>query len=106
LSSRLMRDVEAYPRTVVPWPALPWAAGTPLEHWGTSSYVFVREGRTPRRLLLDPNPEAARQQLEILRTRPPRVPLSPFTPMRMWPGPTGWFDFRPLLRQIADESSR
>jgi hypothetical protein len=99
LTNHLIHDVEQYPSAVVPWSAIPWAIGTPLEHWGTSSYVFVREGRVPRRLLLDPNPVAARHQLDMLHQSPARVPLSPFTPARRWPGPTGWFDFRPLLAE-------
>ena len=97
ITRRLMRDVEQYPSAIVPWSAVEWATGTPLQHWGPTSFVFVLEGRQPRRLLLEFNPEARRAQLDTLRRRPPRIPLSPFTPVSPWPGPTGWFNFRPLL---------
>jgi len=105
LTRHLLRDVERYPSAVVPWSAVNWATGTPLQHWGTTSYLFVLEGREARRLLLDFNPVARRAQLDTLRRQPPRIPLSPFTPVSAWPGPTGWFNFRPLLDDISSSPS-
>lgn len=101
LTRRLMKEVESYPAALVPWDEVgQWARDTPLYHWGTASYVFVLEGRQPRKLVLDPEPGAVEKQLEMIDGNPPTVPLSWFTPVSPDPGPGGWFDFRPLLRQI------
>jgi hypothetical protein len=85
----------------VPWDvAAGWAKDTPLYHWGTAAYVFVLEGRRPRHLVLDPDPEGVRKQLDALDSNPPAIPLSWFTPVNPAPGPGGWFDFRPMLKSI------
>ena len=101
LTHHLVRSVETYPRALVPWDDVAqWAKDTPLYHWGTTSYVFVLEGRQPRKLVLDPEPGGVESQLRIIDGNPPRVPLSWFTPVDPEPGPAGWFDFRPLVREI------
>lgn len=105
LTRRLMRDVETYPAAIVPWRTISWTADTALYHWGTASYVFVLEGRTPRHLVLDPEEPDSRKQLVILEQKPPAIPLSSFTAVKPTPGPAGWFDFRPMLRTIEREDA-
>jgi hypothetical protein len=105
LTRHLMRDGESYPQAVVPWSRVSWDRETPLYHWGTTSYVFVLEGRTPRKLLLEPTPEGAAKQLELVNSLPPLVPLWSFTPIPPTPGPAGFFDFRPMLNAIRQERS-
>jgi hypothetical protein len=100
MTRHLMRDVEKSPTAIVPRSAISWTRETALEHWGTASYVFALEGRQPRHLVLDPYEIDAAKQLEILRSRPPAIPLSSFTPVSANPGPAGWFDFRPLWKKI------
>ena len=100
LASHLSRDVESYPQPIVPWSAIGWTRDTALYHWGTASYVFVLEGQTPRRLVLDPLPADAARQLQMIHADPPEAPLSSFTAISPAPGPAGWFDFRPLVQQI------
>jgi hypothetical protein len=107
LTHRLMHEVETYPAAVVPWDDVgQWAKDTPLYHWGTASYVFVLEGRQPRKLVLDPDPGDVEKQLDMIYGNPPAVPLSWFTPVSPDPGPAGWFDFRPMLRQIRPGAKR
>jgi hypothetical protein len=100
LTRHLMTDLRQQSAAVVPWSAVSWAGGTPLDHWGTASFVYVLEGQKPRHILLDHNWMNAAQQLAILHAQPPRVPLSPFTPISPDPGPAGWFDFRPMLKSM------
>jgi len=100
MTRRLMHDVEQSPTAVVPWSAISWTQDTALDHWGTASYVFALEGREPRHLVLDRLPEDSAKQWEILRRHPPAIPLSSFTAVSPDPGPAGWFDFRPMLKQI------
>ena len=100
LTRHLMRDVESYPQAVVPWSRINWTKDSPLYHWGTTSYVFVLEGKAPRKLVLDPDDSNAARQLEMVRGTPPKIPLSWFTPINPKPGPGEWFDFRPMLNQI------
>ena len=103
LADRMVRDVEACPTALAPWEAIAWSKDTAVSHWGSTSYVFVREGRVPRKLLLDRNPVEAKKQTEMLFDMPPRVPLAWFTPVPPTPGPGGWFDFRPLLYSVHHE---
>jgi len=99
LTHILMAKVASHPAGIVPWRDVAAGAdGTAIDHWGTSSFVFVLEGRVPRHLLLDHF--AARQQLQVLRHNPPMIPLAPFTPIKPAPTSAGGFDFRPLLTQI------
>lgn len=104
LTRQLVRDVETYPAAIVPWRTVSWTADTALYHWGTASYVFALEGRTPRHLVLDPLKEDSDKQLAILSRQPPAIPLSSFTAIKPTPGPAGWFDFRPMLQSIERES--
>jgi hypothetical protein len=97
LAHRLMIDVESCPTTLVPWERIGWSRNTAVSHWGSTSLVFVREGRVPHKLLLDKGEAEARKQREMLIRVPPRVPLAWFTPVAPTPGPGGWFDFRPLV---------
>jgi hypothetical protein len=104
LTRHLMQDVETYPAAIVPWRTISWTADTALYHWGTASYVFALEGRTPRHLVLDPEKPDSDKQRAILDQHPPAVPLSSFTAVKPTPGPAGWFDFRPMLRTIEPDS--
>lgn len=104
LTRHLMQDVETYPAAIVPWRTISWTADTALYHWGTASYVFVLEGRTPRHLVLDPEEPDSLKQLKILNQNPRAIPLSSFTPVKPAPGPAGWFDFRPMLQRIEREA--
>jgi hypothetical protein len=103
LTRHLLRDVEPYPRAIVPWNAISWTADTALYHWGTASYVYVLEGRVPRHLMLDPLAPDSEKQLAMLRANPPMIPLASFTPVDPNPGPAGWFDFRPMLKNIEEQ---
>ena len=105
LTRHLMQDVETYPAAIVPWRTISWTADTALYHWGTASYVFALEGRTPRHLVLDPLQPDSDKQLTILSQQPPAIPLSSFTAVKPAPGPSGWFDFRPMLQAIERESA-
>ena len=106
LTQRMMNDVEAYPGALVPWERIAWSKDTAVSHWGSTSLVFVREGRVPRKLLLDRNPGEAKKQEEMLFEMPPRIPLAWFTPVAPTPGPGGWFDFRALLFEVHHEVGR
>lgn len=102
LTNRLMRDVRAYPSVVVPdtAAALRWMHDTALNHWATADYVTAVQGKIPKKVLLDWRGE------EWIRGHPPRVPHWDFYGPHAIPGapgPAGWFDFRPLLRQLAKE---
>ena len=103
MTRRLMADVEACPKAIVPWSTISWTQDTAMFHWGTASYVFVLEGQTPRHMVLDPLPEDSQKQLDMLQADPPAIPLSSFTPIDPAPGPAGWFDFRPMLQKIRNE---
>ena len=103
LTRHLMRDLESDPATIVPWSRVSWDRNTAMYHWGTTSYVFVLEGRTPRKLLLEPTPEGAAKQLDLVNSLPPLIPLWSFTPIPPTPGPAGFFDFRPMLNAIRQE---
>ena len=100
MTRRLSHDVEASAQPIVPWSAIAWTADTAMYHWGTTSYVFVLEGQTPRHLVLDPDREDADKQMRMLLADQPKVPLSWFTPVSPYAGPGGWFDFWPMLKQI------
>jgi len=103
LADRMVSDVESSATAVVPWDTIAWSKDTAVSHWGSTAYIFVREGRVPRKLLLDKNPTEAEKQLEMMFQTPPRIPLAWFTPVPPTPGPGGWFDFRPLLYSVHHE---
>jgi hypothetical protein len=103
LTRQMIHDVESYRATIVPWSRIAWTHDTPLYHWGTTSYVFVLEGRKPLKLVLDPDESDVHEQLKMLDQIPPKIPLSWFTPISPVPGPAGWFDFRPMLYAIHHE---
>ena len=105
LTQRLIHDVEVYPRTIVPFSQIDWVREGPLYHWGTTSYIFVLEGRKPSKFVLDPDPKDARDQLKMLSSIPPQIPLSWFTPVSPLPGRQGWFDFRPMLYATHHDGS-
>ena len=103
LADRMVKDVEACPTATVAWERIAWSKDTAVSHWGSTSYIFVREGRVPRKLLLDKNPVEAGKQQEMMFDVPPRIPLAYFTPVAPTPGPGGWFDFRGLLYSVHHE---
>jgi hypothetical protein len=102
-SVKLMDAVWQYPATIVPASALPWIDGTPLDHWAVSDYVMAMQGKTPKKLLLYPPAE------ENIYQTPPKIPHWDFYPGARknhsdpTPGPVGWFDLRPLLKQLESE---
>lgn len=100
LIDRLKKDVERHADVIVPFSDVAWIADTPADHWGTTSYVYVWEGNEPRHVLLDRATGNQRDQLRALQSRPPLVPLSPFTPVHPQPGPAGFFDFRPMISRL------
>jgi hypothetical protein len=101
LTERLKRDVESNSQAIVPWQDIAWTQDTAMFHWGTASYVFVLEGRTPRHLVLDPYSEDSGKQIKAISDG--AMPLASFTPVNPAPGPAGWFDFRPLLERASEE---
>ena len=102
-SARVMTAVRHYPGSVVPEAALPWIDQTPLDHWAISDYVMAMQGKTPRKLLLDP------RGMEHIYENPPKIPHWDFYPYakadipNATPGPVGWFDLRPMLARLAKE---
>ncbi|HEY8749025.1 MAG TPA: hypothetical protein VIM11_13670, partial [Tepidisphaeraceae bacterium] len=105
LTHRMINDVESYPSALVSWDRISWSKSTAIAHWGTTSYVFVLEGRIPTKLLLDQQPSEAQTQSAMLFDIPPSIPLAWFTPVPPTPGPGGWFDFRPLLYSAHHEAT-
>jgi hypothetical protein len=104
LTARLMGIVQNYPSVIVPDsdPQLAWVDGTPLTHWATGDYVTAVQAKQPAKVMLDWRSEKA------LRGKNPRVPHWDFYPQSPAnslpvPGKGGWFDFRPLLEQLAKE---
>ncbi|MDB5358247.1 MAG: hypothetical protein JWN24_4700 [Phycisphaerales bacterium] len=104
LTSRLMATIRNYPSVVVPSsaPQLDWTFGTPLTHWATADYVTAMQGKAPAKVMVDWRTE------DGIRANPPRIPHWDFYPRSpgdflTTPGPQGWFDFRPLLAQLAKE---
>ncbi len=98
LTRELMAEVNDYPGPVVPQSAIaPLAEHTPLDHWGIADFVVAIQGKEPKKVLLDPRSEAN------IYADPPVVPHEDFypDPHDPTPGPQGWFDFRPLLKQLS-----
>lgn len=99
---RLRAQVQASPELIVPLESISWAKGTPLDHWATSDAITFLQGKQPRKLLLTD------EQIADLYRRPPIVPNQGwFRNPRSYPpppGPAGWYDFRPFLKQLAATS--
>lgn len=102
LGGRLMADVRRYPGAIVPESAIPYLANGPLDHWATADYVMAMQGKSPRQLLMDPRSE------EHIYDRPPKIPHWDFYPHPPDPAPgaMGWFDLRPLLKQLPAQPPR
>ncbi|MDB5299565.1 MAG: hypothetical protein JWO87_1228 [Phycisphaerales bacterium] len=104
LTARLMVAVKSYPSVIVPdsTPRLWWTFVTPLHHWATADYVMAVQGKAPAKVMVNSGME------ENIRGNPPRLPYrecSPHPPGETLPTPGsgGWFDFRPLLKELAKE---
>ena len=86
LMARVIAQVEADPRSVIPLEDFAWTRGGPADHWGLGPQVIAKLGG--RKLVLG---EEAR---EALRRDPPTVELGYDAWVSPEPGVLGWFDFR------------
>ena len=91
LMDRVVAQVEADPRSVIPVEDFGWLQGTPAEHWGLGSQVIAKLGG--RKLVLDAAGRAA------LERNPPLVKLGYDAWVPPEPGILGWFDFRAAIRR-------
>ena len=91
LMSRVIAQVEADPRTVIPMEDFAWTHGGPADHWGLGPQVTANLGG--RKLVLGEKARAA------LRETPPRVELGYDAWVSPEPGVIGWFDFREALQR-------
>jgi len=91
LMNRVLVQVEADPRTVIPVEDFGWLQGSPAEHWGLGSQVIAKLGG--RKLVLDVAGRAA------LERNPPLVKLGYDAWVPPEPGILGWFDFRAAIRR-------
>lgn len=98
LSDRLMAAVHDYPAPAVPSAAVPWSQQTALQHWATLSLIIYHQGKTPRKLLLDD------WNIDHVLADPPEVPLATFHFVAPEPGPTGWFDYRDVVKQVRQDA--
>ena len=92
---RMMTELNADRRLVVPREEMAWISSSPLSHWATSSYAMVLQGKEPKKLLLDPEADP-----RWLFSDPPLIPLAYFVLLDPLPGPAGWYDHRPLIDAI------
>jgi hypothetical protein len=91
LMDRVLAQVEADPRSVVPTEDFAWLQGSPADHWGLGSQVIAKLGG--RKLVLDAAGRAA------LDRHPPLVKLGYDAWVTPEPGILGWFDFREAIGQ-------
>ena len=91
LMSRVIEQVEADPRSVIPAEDFAWVRGGPAEHWGLGPQVIAKLGG--RKLVLD---AAGREGL--LRI-PPLIEIGYDAWVPPEPGVIGWFDFREAVRR-------
>ncbi len=91
LMNRVLEQVEADPRSVIPTEDFAWVRGGPAEHWGLGSQVIAKLGG--RKLVLD---AVGR---EALRRDPPLVQIGYDAWVPTEPGVIGWFDFREAVRR-------
>lgn len=90
LMARVIAQVEADPRRVIPVEDFAWTRGGPADHWGLGPQVIAKLGG--RKLVLG---EKAR---EALRRDPPMVEMGYDAWVLPEPGVLGWFDFRETVR--------
>ena len=90
LMARVIAQVQADPRRVIPAEDFAWTRGGPADHWGLGPQVIAKLGG--RKLVLG---EAAR---EALRGDPPKVEIGYDAWVSPEPGVMGWFDFREAVR--------
>jgi hypothetical protein len=101
LVRRLMNDVHNYPDAFVPTSHVKWALGTPASHWGPPSYVMVIQGKRPKKMLM--GVDVTKEDLDILFLEGPSgswVPLAHWFRLPATPGPTGWYDHRPIIQEL------
>ena len=91
LMARVITQVEADPRRVIPSEDFAWTRGGPADHWGLGPQVIAKLGG--RKLVLG---EKAR---EAVHRDPPLVELGYDAWVSPEPGVLGWFDFRDTLRR-------
>ena len=90
LMNRVLAQIEADPRSVIPAEDFAWVRGGPAEHWGLGSQVIAKLGG--RKLVLDAGGRDA------LRSDPPLVQIGYDAWVPPEPGVIGWFDFREAVR--------
>ena len=90
LMHRVLAQVEADSRSVIPIEDFAWVRGGPADHWGLGPQVIAKLGG--RKLVLD---AAGR---EALRRDPPLVQIGYDAWVPPEPGVIGWFDFREAVR--------
>ena len=91
LMDRVIAQVEADPRSVIPVEDFAWLEGSPAEHWGLGSQVIAKLGG--RKLVLDESGRAA------LERKPPLVKIGYDAWVPPEPGILGWFDFRSTIQR-------
>jgi hypothetical protein len=122
-TTRLMAQVEKYPSVIVPLldKEFFWTWCTPCNHWATNNYVAVMQGKQPAKMFVNADLE------RMLRDDPPETeyPVDPSKPVKtvhspphhrcdfyptardndlnVPPGPGGWFEFRPFLKELEKE---
>jgi len=94
---KVLWQVEADPRSVLPVEEFTALQGTPLDHWGLGPQIIARLGG--RKLLLDENGRNA------LMSDPPQVTVGYDALVSPEPGPLGWFDFHDVVRKSQEHSS-
>jgi hypothetical protein len=97
MTSRLVAESTNSSSPIVTRSSIHWIENTPMQHWATVPYLAVLRGREPDRILLyDPADRGDLMQEEA------RVPIAPWSSAHIPPEPgrAGWYDFRPLTRNI------
>jgi hypothetical protein len=91
LQNRLLRQLDQHPTPILAASRLDWTAQTPLRHWGISTLSFFLQGRQPEKAILSD------LGTQLFHESPPRVAYADDDIKDPAPGPSGWFDFRPLI---------
>jgi hypothetical protein len=102
---RLMTDVRDYPGTFVPASHVKWTLGTAASHWGPPAYVMAIQGKRPKKVLM--SVDLKKEDLDVLFLQGPSgswVPLAGCFRLPAMPGPTGWYDHRPIMDQLRREA--
>lgn len=91
LTRQLDITLQDSPLTCIPASSIDWIIPTPMNHWSTTTYSILLQGRVPKKIILadgDCTKVSSQEGLHV-------VPWDE----RKWSG--GWFDFRLLGRQLV-----